>query len=89
MSDDQIDDFSFKVEDEKKVKSEDWNEEKIDLEGFELEELQQIGNLSRGRKSQHTIPQDDIKDIKQFINKYSDKKKKSENTSEELNMEGG
>ena len=64
MSDDQIDDFSFKVEDEKKVKSEDWNEEKIDLEGFELEELQQIGNLSRGRKSQHTIPQDDIKDIK-------------------------
>ena len=35
MSDDEIEDFSFKIEDEKKVKSEDWNEEKVELDGFE------------------------------------------------------
>ena len=52
-----------------------------------MEELQMIGNLSKGRKSQHTIPEEDIMNLEEFMKKEGEKRRKeSENNLEEISL---
>lgn len=42
-----------------------------------------IGNLSKGRKSHHTIPEEDIMNLEEFMKREGEKKTKSSSDEKE------